>query len=233
MSGCAYPTPLEDATLLRRYKRFLADVRWPDGRVETVHCPNPGAMTGCAPAQAPCRVSRSDNPRRKLPCTLEQVWVGSTWVHVNPVRSNLVIRWGLEQGRLPWLGDWQELRAEAPFPSGGRCDFQLRDPEVIWLEVKSTTWAVDGVGRFPDAQTARGRRHLQRLMEVRVAGDRAALLFLVARADVRAIAPADSVDPEYGALLRKARAAGVELYALRCAVGEAALGLAGSLPVQL
>lgn len=231
-----YPTPLRDAVLVRRYKRFLADVRWPDGTVEVVHCPNPGRMTTCAPPGAPCRVSLSDAPRRKLRATLEQVLVGDTWVHVHPLRSNRVVHAALTAGELPELADPQQVAAEVAFPAGahGRADFRAqRGGRAVWIEVKSVTLAVDGVGRFPDAVSARGTRHLARLTEVVRAGDRGVLLLLAARADVHSVGPADDVDPVWGQALRAAVSDGVEVLARRCEVRAEHLALGAALPVDL
>jgi sugar fermentation stimulation protein A len=200
--------PLRDAVLVRRYKRFLADVRFRDGSTATVHCPNPGAMTGLAEPGSAILVSDSGNPRRKLRFTWELVRAGRTWVCVNTAVANRVVGRWLDAGRL--LPGYREVRREVA-RAGSRFDFEL-DGRCI-VEVKTVTLKTDGMGAFPDAITERGRRHVETLAGLR--GTRRVLLYFVARGDVRAVRPADEIDPAYGAALRAAIDAGVEVLAVR------------------
>ena len=232
-----YPGDLQPATLLRRYKRFLADVRFAHGREETVHCPNPGGMRGCGEPGRPVLVSFSDNPRRKLRGTLEMIRMGRTWVGVNTQVPNRVIGRLLERRAVPGLNAYGTLAREVPC-GHSRIDFVLSEPTLptVWIEVKNSTWRVPGPTRyaaFPDAVTARGRRHLDTLIERVRTGDRAMMLFHVGRADVRRFRPADEVDPAYGAALRAAIVAGVEALALRFRYGPGGIRLLGSLPIDL
>lgn len=234
-----FAEPLVAATLVRRYKRFLADVRFADGRETTVHCPNPGAMRGCAEPGRPVLVSASANPRRKLPLTLEMIRMGATWVGVNTQQPNRVVGRLLEAGGIEPLAGYGTLRREVPC-AGSRIDFRLEATAGggmdCWVEVKNTTWRVGGDARhaaFPDAVTLRGRRHLEALAERVRAGERAAVFFHVGRADVRRFRPADEVDPVYGKTLRQVAAAGVEIFAYRFRYGPTGVHLAGRLPVDL
>jgi sugar fermentation stimulation protein A len=223
--------------LVRRYKRFLADVECADGRVITVHCPNPGSMKGTDAPGSAVRCSTSDNPQRKLPQTLEMIRVGRIWVGLYAARANQLARLALERGAVPGLAGYQTVRSEVAAGEGSRLDFLLSerpgDGRKAWVEVKSVTLAERGTARFPDAVTARGRRHLETLMRLRGEGHRAALLYCVQRADCDAVAPADDIDPEYGETLRRAAAAGVELFAIGCRVRGDGIRLEKSLPVLL
>ena len=222
--------------LLRRYKRFLADVETEDGRVLTVHCPNPGAMTGCDKPGSAVRCSTSDDPRRKLRHTLEMIRVGRTWVGLHTGRANALAARALETEVLPALAGYAEIRREVTAEPGSRLDFRLtggRRRKPLWLEVKSVTLAAGDVARFPDAVTTRGARHMRALAKLRAAGDRAAVLFVVQRADCRRVEPAAEIDPAYAAALRDAARAGVEVHALRARVTPRRLVLDGALPVAL
>ena len=202
----AFPLPLEGGVLLRRYKRFLADVRLPDGSVETVHCANPGAMTGCAEPGSPVLLSRAQNPRRKLALTWELVRVGRTWVCVNTAAANRCVGKWLRSGQLlPGLGP---IRSEVRH-GDARFDFGF---DGGLLEVKTVTLADGRIGAFPDSVSERARRHVETLA---AATGRRLLVYFVARGDLRAVRPADEIDPKYGAALRRAVEAGVEVLAVR------------------
>ncbi len=208
-----FPLPLQDAVLIRRYKRFLADVRFPDGRQTTVHCANPGAMTGLDTPGLPVLISDSKNPKRKLPLSLELVRPGRSWVCVNTAVANRAVGAWLRSGQLlKGVRDGREEQVRAELTDGDvRWDFGLPGGGV--LEVKSVTLKTGHAAAFPDAVTERGRKHLERLAVSRA--PRRVLVFFVARADVRYVRPADEVDPAYGRALRAAATAGVEIVAIQ------------------
>lgn len=225
-----FDPPLMPARLLRRYKRFLADVELPGGQRTTVHCPNTGAMLGCADPGMDIRLSRATNPARKYPLTWELVEaLPGVWVGIHTGRTNALVRAGLEDGTLQELQGYGRIQGEVTLGPGFRVDFQLsghgRRPDCC-LEVKNVTAAVQhGVALFPDAVSERASRHLRELMEQVMAGQRAMLCFCVQRDDVREVRPADAIDPTYGRTLREALAAGVEViaYAARINPEEARL----------
>ncbi len=223
--------------LLLRYKRFFADVETDDGEKLTVHCPNPGSMLGCAIPGSAVRCSTSDNPKRKLRHTLEMIRVGRVWVGLNTLRANRLTRLALERGALPAFAGYQSVRPEVAVGSGSRLDFRLDDhpgdARPAYVEVKSVTLAEGRRARFPDSVTTRGRRHMETLMRLHQQGNRAALLFVVQRADCDGVEPADDIDPEYGKALREAVHNGVEVYAVRARVTARSLTLEGALPVEL
>jgi len=223
--------------LVRRYKRFLADVELPDGVVRTVHCPNPGSMLGTDRPGSLVRCSVSDDPRRKLSHTLEMIRVGRIFVGLHAARANPLVARALRAGAIPELRGYATTKPEVRIDGGSRLDFALadhpRDPRRAFVEVKSVTFAEDGIARFPDAVTTRGRRHLEDLRRLHAEGHRAVMLYVVQRADCDRVEPADDIDPDYGRALRAAAAAGVEVLAVRARVRATGLRLEAALPVDL
>lgn len=208
-----------------------------DGRVLTVHCPNPGSMLGFQRPGAEVRCSRSDDPRRKLRHTLEMMRIGRTWVGLHTGRANAVAARALAAGLPRALAGYAELEREVTCGDGGlrsRLDFRLRgharDRRDAWVEVKSVTLAEGRLALFPDSVTERGRRHLELLERLRARGARAVLLFLVQRADCDRVAPAEHIDPAYAEALRRAARAGVEIHALGARVTARAIAVERELP---
>lgn len=228
--------PLIGATLVKRYKRFLADVTLEDGTALTAHCPNTGSLLGCHAPGSRVWLSRSDNPKRKYAHTWELVEVaGGVLVGVNTGRSNALVREAITSGVIGELTGYDDIRAEFRYgEEGSRADFLLtKDGAECYLEVKNVTAAVeDGVALFPDAVSTRGTRHLRELIAtLREAGRRAVLCFCVQRGDVREVRPADDIDPDYGRTLREALDAGVEAIAYRATLCPQAVSLAEPIPV--
>ena len=237
--GVAFKADLA-GRLLQRYKRFLADIETRDGRRLTVHCPNPGSMLGCAIPGSPVRCSTSDNPHRRLPHTLEMIRVRRTWIGLHTTRANALVEAALAAQAIPALSGYAFRRQEAVPESvggGARFDFLLsghpRDARPLWLEVKSATLAERSVARFPDSVTLRGRRHLELLTKLKREGARAALLFVIQRADCNVVEPAEDIDPEYARALRAAAAEGVELLAVRGRVSPRGLSFECPAEVRL
>ena len=225
------------ARLLRRYKRFLADVELDDGTELTVHCPNPGSMKGTQAPGSAVRCSTHDDPKRKLRHSLEMIRVGRVWVGLHASRANDLVRRVLEAGAYSPFRDYATIQREVATEEGSRFDFRLsdhpRDDAPCWIEVKSVTLCEDRFARFPDAVTARGKRHLEHLMARRARGERVALLYVVQRADADRVGPADEIDPAYGATLREAARAGVELHALSARVRGDRIRVERVLPIDL
>lgn len=223
------------ATLIRRYKRFLADIRLEDGSELTVHCPNPGSMLGTKTPGSDVRCSSHDSPKRKLRHTLEMIRVGRSWVGLHAVKANAVTKRALESNAYSPFAGYEKIESEVTAAEGSRFDFRLSGHatknEACWIEVKSVTLCDAGHARFPDAVTTRGRRHLEHLMARKRDGERAALLYIVQRADADSVSPADDIDPKYGATLREAAASGVEIHALGARVLGERIRLERILPV--
>jgi sugar fermentation stimulation protein A len=215
--------------LLRRYKRFLADVELSSGEELTVHCANPGRLISVLEEGQPALIRDSENPERKLRWTLEALKVHGTWVHVDTMASNGTVEAAILDGRIAELAGYASLRREVPYGENSRIDLLLEDPEkgLCYVEVKTTTYLDDTVARFPDAVTARGLKHLKELQRLAEGGTRAVCFFLVARDDVQSFGPAHEIDPAWASAYEEARAAGVEViaYDSRVNAGEIELGV--------
>ncbi|MFZ5984367.1 MAG: DNA/RNA nuclease SfsA [Acidobacteriota bacterium] len=210
--------PLMRGTLIRRYQRFLMDVRTPEGDLWTVHCPNSGSMEGCLAEGAEVVCSRSPNPGRKLPWTAEWIRLPGGWVGINTHRANAIVGEALRAGRIAELAGYQEVRPEVPYGKDSRVDFLLTAPgrPPAYVEVKNTTWPTpDGGVGFPDSVTERGLKHLRALARTAKEGGRAIVLFLVNREDGNFFRPAREKDPAFAAALRRASRGGVEVLAYR------------------
>lgn len=212
------PQPLIEGRLVRRYKRFLADVELDDGTLVTAHTANTGSMQQCAVPGQVVLLSKSDNPKRKLAWSWELVQVNNRWVDINTHRANRVVEEALRNNIIPEFQDYT-VRPEFPFAKS-RIDFMLQgSSEKVLLEVKNVTLCCEpDVACFPDAVTTRGQKHLRDLMEAKQEGWRAVIFFLVQRGEAGFFTPADEVDAEYGRLLREAVSSGVEALAYRTAV---------------
>jgi sugar fermentation stimulation protein A len=226
-----------EGRLLRRYKRFFADIETREGEKLTVHCPNPGSMRGLIREGAAVRCSSSDDPRRKLRHTLEMIRAGRIWVGLHTGRANSLAEVALRGGAIQALSGYRRMRREVATPQGSRLDFLLEehpeDPRPAWIEVKSVTLAEGSLARFPDSVTERGRRHVMALAALAESGARAVMLFVVQRADCDRIEPADDIDPAYGAALREAVGRGVEVLAVGARVTARSIRVEGALPVLL
>lgn len=226
---------LQRGRLIKRYKRFLADIQLPDGEVVIAHCPNPGSMLRCAPDNAPVWLTKSDNPKRKLKYTWELVKAHGSYVCVNTQHANNVVADALHDGVVDELNGFDELKREVKYGERSRIDFLLTTgDDKTYVEVKSVTMSMGKqVTAFPDSVTARGTRHLQELMAMVDEGHRAVMLFCCARADTKLVRPAHEIDPVYASTLREAADAGVELLAYRCDVSTRGMWLRERVPIEL
>ncbi len=225
---------LTGVTLLKRYKRFLADVELDHGERLTVHCPNTGAMTGCADPGSRAWISQSDNPKRKYPHTLEFVETGHGLVSVNTGRANQLVGEALREGRIEPLANLTaEVKAEVAIPHGeGRFDFAVTDgTSTAYVEVKSVTlYQSDGLGAFPDAVSERARKHVAALARCVAAGDRGVLLFCAQHCGIERVSLAAAIDPEYADAVADAARSGVEVLAVGCATDLATMQIDRALP---
>ena len=229
-----FSTPLIPGTLLKRYKRFLADVRLDDDSLVTAHCTNTGRMLGCSAPGSRIYLSDQSGKGRKLEFTWEIIRVGISLVGINTLAANRLTREGIESGVIRELQGYARIRAEVPTRPGSRLDFLLEGPtERCYVEVKNVTLMVDHVAAFPDAVSERGTKHLKELIRLRRKGHRAVLMFVIQRGRCRSIRPADEIDPEYGRWLRRAVKAGVEVYSYSARVTTRAISLKDAVPLQL
>lgn len=225
---------LVEGRLIRRYKRFLADVQLGDA-VVTAACPNTGSMMGCAEAGNRVWLSESDSATRKYRHTWEIVEVGETLVGINTGLPNKLVHEAIEGGAIPELAGYASIRREVPFgEERSRVDLLLEGPEraPCYVEVKNVTAAVTkGVALFPDCVSDRGSKHLRELIRLKAAGLRPVQVYCVQRGDVKEVRPADGIDVEYGRMLREAIAAGVEVMAYRAKITPGEIRLEQRIPV--
>jgi sugar fermentation stimulation protein A len=228
-----FAQPLMPGRLVRRYKRFLADVQLDDGAIVTAHCPNPGSMLSVNLPGGRVWLSASDNPQRKLAYTWELVEAAETLVGINTGLANRIVADGIAAGSIRELAGYPSLRREVPYGRRSRIDLLLEaeDRPPCLVEVKNVTMRRDPAGcgpcEFPDAVTARGAKHLHELAEAVRQGRRAVMFYLMQRGDSGRLSIAADIDPAYGAAFRQAVAAGVEVLCYRCDVGVLGVRLAG------
>lgn len=226
--------PLTEATLLKRYKRFLADVTVGE-ETFTAHVPNTGSMTACWEPNWKCALSKSDNPARKMAHTLELTHNGETWIGVNTANANKLAHLWLKNEFIPELTGYTLIQPEKKI-GDSRIDFYLEGHATFpatYVEVKSVTLKLNGVAQFPDAVSERGQKHLKELMELKRQGFRAIMLYVVQREDVERMIPCASVDPKYASLLKEASAVGVEILVYQCKIDLNGIGFGKSLPFHL
>lgn len=231
-----FPQPLTRARLVRRYKRFFADVVLDDGTEITAHCPNPGAMLGLNVEGQSCWLSKSADPKRKLAHTLEMVEADGALTVVNTLHPNKLVAEALAAGAIPELCGYATHRREVPYGAASRIDFLLERPaapvERVWLEVKGVTLSrATGLAEWPDCVSARGARHVQELAEKAAAGDRAVVLFVIQRADCDRFSVCTDLDPAFCRALGAAQESGVEVLAYSCAVSPQSVSLNSRVPV--
>lgn len=228
-----YP-PLLSGVLVRRYKRFFADIELESGEIVTAHCPNTGPMTGVNCPGSRVMVSPSNNPKRSLAYTWELIEVndnGPTWVGVNTALPNRIVRSALEARLFPELGSYQQIRGEVPYGQDqkSRVDFLLTgaaDGRPVYIEVKNTTWALGDLALFPDTVTERGQKHLRELTAL-LPQARPVMLYFINRGDCTRFSLGDRADPVYGQLLRGAIAQGLEVLPCRFEISPAGIRYLG------
>lgn len=209
-----FATPLIPATLIKRYKRFLADCRLEDGREVTAHCANPGSMMGLAEPGMKIWLEPNDDPKKKLKFGWRLVeHTGGQFTGVDTSVPNRALRAALEAGDIAELAAYKTVRPEVKYGEKSRIDFLLSQEGLpdCYVEVKSVTLSRQaGLAEFPDSVTARGTKHLGELANMVAAGHRAVMLYLVQRTDCDRFALAGDIDPTYAQAFEAAQAAGVE-----------------------
>ncbi len=231
----AFPA-LTEGRLLRRYKRFLADVELADGTILTAHCPNTGAMTGCAEPGSRVWLSHSDSRTRKYPFTWELVETARGIACIHSARANRVVQEAFEWGKVAGFEHYSSIATEVKYGEGSRIDLLLEGAGGrAFVEVKCVTLCRDGgTGLFPDAVSERGRRHLRALQQVAAQPQtRALLLFCVFHSGVQRVSAAGDIDPGYRDTLAQVMAERVEVQAWRTSVSTAGLELLQPLPFTL
>ncbi len=228
---------LKRATLIRRYKRFLADVILDDDSEVTMHVANTGAMHGCAEPDDTIWYSTSDNPKRKYPYSWELTQTKQNhMICVNTIRANQLVEEAINNHIIDELSGYKTLKREVKYGSeNSKIDILLTDDDKVncYVEVKSCTLLQNDHGYFPDAVTTRGQKHLRELIEVAQSAQRAVLLFAVLHTGISVVSPAKHIDPKYAELLTEAAHFGVEILAYSAVISEDGIKLTSKIPVEL
>ncbi|KJF87666.1 DNA/RNA nuclease SfsA [Photobacterium phosphoreum] len=229
--------PLQAAILIKRYKRFLADIELSNNEIRTIHCANTGAMTGCADSGTTVWYSTSDNKKRKYPNSWELAHTeANDWICVNTIQANHLVKEAIEQQRIPELSGYDNLRTEVKYGTeNSRIDLLLESQQrqPCYIEVKSVTLlANNGQGYFPDAVTTRGQKHLRELTQMAQQGSRAVLFFAVLHTGINKVNVAQHIDAEYAQLLQQAVSAGVEIICYRATINATEIKLEDCIQFQ-
>lgn len=231
-----FQTPLIRATLIRRYKRFLADVLMPDGSIVVAHCGNPGAMTGLKDEGLIVWLEPNDDPKRKLRYSWKLVELpGGPWACVDTNLANPVVAEALAAHHIPEFAAYRNIRREVKYGKNSRIDFLLTGDGLpdCYLEVKAVTFhRTQGLAEFPDSVTERGTKHLGELIDMVALGHRAAMLYVVHRTDCSRFKIAGDVDANYARLFDRARDAGVQMLCYDTRISPEGVSLAAPLPVD-
>jgi len=228
-----FQTELIPATLLRRYKRFLSDVRLADGREVVAHCPNPGSMLGLKDEGSRVWLEPNDDPKKKLKFGWRLVESGAM-VCIDTSAANRVIGEALRADLISELAGYESVKPEQKYGANSRIDFLLEGSQDCYVEVKSVTLSRDpGCAEFPDSVTARGAKHLGELTEMVSRGHRAVQLFLVARSDCQSMKIAADLDPTYAQALARAVQAGVEMICYDTTISPQGVALRHRLPIDI
>ncbi|CDL82068.1 DNA/RNA nuclease SfsA [Xenorhabdus szentirmaii] len=229
-----FASPLKPATLIRRYKRFLADVLTPEGETLTIHCANTGAMTGCATPGDTVWYSTSDNPKRKYPNSWELTHTQhGHWICVNTLRANDLVHEAIAKKVISELSDYEQIKREVSYgKEKSRIDLLLESKQKVncYIEVKSVTLLQGNYGYFPDAVTIRGQKHLRELSLIAQQGQRAVLFFAVLHSGINQVAAAKHIDHDYAFLLEQAAKSGVEVICYLADITEDGMFLGEKLP---
>jgi sugar fermentation stimulation protein A len=225
---------LTQGILIKRYKRFMADVKLRNNHVVTAHCPNSGSMKACCEPGRTVYLTRHNKPSRRLKYTWEMIDMGTSLVGVNTIVPNRLTKAAVLAGDVPELTDYKTVRSEVKYGKNSRIDLLLeRGEKRCYVEVKNCTLVTDGLACFPDAVTSRGLKHLVELQEQVKQGDRSVMFYLIQRMDAERFEPADHIDPAYGRELRKAVQNGVEILVYDVAMDLEGIRLNLSVPFRL
>jgi sugar fermentation stimulation protein A len=232
--GISWPE-LISGTLIKRYKRFLADVKLETGEVVTAHCPNTGSMSGCAEAGRKVYLSFHNHPKRKYKYTWQLIDMPTSLVGVNTLVPNQLVFKSIHQKLIPQLWGYKTIQREARIGEHTRVDLMLTDggAERCYVEIKNCTLVSEGIAQFPDAVTSRGLKHIIELENLTKAGHRCMMFYFVQRMDARVFQPADHIDPAYGRRLRQAVKNGIEVVAYDVCINLQGIELHKKIPCEL
>lgn len=228
-----FPTTLVHGHLIKRYKRFLADVTLDSGETVTAHCTNSGSMKTCIEEGAEVFLSPVLDPKRKTKFTWEMIKINGNWIGINTSMPNMLAFEYVKNNVIPSLEGYTQIKREVTFGDSRFDIFAENENEKCFIEVKNVTLKDEAFARFPDAKTTRGQKHLQTLINVKESGMRAVMLYVVQRTDVSIFGPAWDIDPQYSTLLVNAYKAGVEIIPFQVRVSPSGFEPIGVLPFEL
>ncbi len=220
-------------TLIKRYKRFLADVRLDDGTEVVAHCTNSGSMKSCLEDGGEVYLTLVNDPKRKTKFTWEMIKINGDWVGINTGNPNKLAFDAISAGVIPELAGYTNVKREVTFGDSRFDVFAENENEQCFVEVKNVSLKEGKYALFPDAVTTRGQKHLRTLMEVKAKGMRAVMLYIIQRSDVEIFAPAAEIDGEYAKLLKEAVDAGVEVIPMQAKVTPEKIELIKKLPFEI
>ena len=228
-----FPNKLMEGKLIRRYKRFLADVILQNGTVVVAHCTNSGSLKTCIEEGAPVFLSPAKDPKRKTKFTWEMIFINGNWIGINTMIPNKLAYDAIVVGDIKKLRGYTSVKREVSFDDSRFDIYAENDTEKCFIEVKNVTMRVDNFARFPDAVTIRGQKHLKTLIKVKKLGIRAVMLYVIQRVDVDFFGIADKIDPEYGKTLKHAIDNGVEVIAVQAKVTPEEISIIKELPLVI
>lgn len=219
--------------LIKRYKRFLADVRLDDGTEVVAHCTNSGTMKSCLENGAEVYLTPVNDPKRKTKFTWEMIKINGDWIGINTGNPNNLAFEAISAGTIPELKGYTNVKREMTFGDSRFDIFAENETEKCFVEVKNVTMKEGNYALFPDAVTTRGQKHLKTLMEVKAKGMRAVMLYIIQRSDVEVFGPATKIDPDYAKALKMAVNAGVEVIAMQAKVTPEKIELVRKIPIEI
>ncbi len=224
---------LVHGSLIKRYKRFLADVQLDSGDMVIAHCTNSGTMKTCLEAGAPVCLTPVNDPKRKTKFTWEMIYMNGGWIGINTSVPNLLAFDAIRDGKIGKLQGYTSVKREVTFGDSRFDIYAENKHEKCFVEVKNVTMKVGEYALFPDAVTTRGRKHLETLIKVKKQGIRAVMLYVIQRMDVEKFGIATTIDPDYARTLKKAFAVGVEVIPVQAAVSPDSIEITRELPFEI
>lgn len=228
-----FSKPLVHGKLIKRYKRFLADVVLDSGEIVIAHCTNSGSMKTCIEEGAEVYLTHVDDPKRKTKYTWEMIKINDDWIGINTGKPNVLVYEAIRDQKIVDLDRYTEAKREVKFEDSRFDVFAKNNEEECFVEVKNVSMKVGEYARFPDAVTTRGKKHLETLIRVKESGMRAVMFYVIQRSDVSVFGPAYGIDPTYAEALKKAIDNGVEVFAYQAKVTPKGIELIKQLPVDL
>lgn len=228
-----FKQPLVHGALIKRYKRFLAEIRLDDGTEVVAHCTNSGSMKSCLENGAEVYLTPEADPKRRTKFTWEMIKINENWVGINTGNPNKLAFEAISAGKIPELAGYTKVTREVVFGDSRFDIFAENDSEKCFIEVKNVTLKEGRYALFPDSVTTRGQKHLKTLMEVKTHGIRAVMLYVIQRTDVEVFAPAREIDPDYAKTLKQAADSGVEIIAILASVSPDKIELTIKLPIEI